>query len=221
MHCSARGLENVLFACICKHFFRDWKTNDLKCFECKQQRCVHVQSVRLFLSEVWSVCAGHAHESTAQGDKYFIGLERLNTFTFFFCDIHSGDLGRYSNGQHGLQPRPRTLGPPHPSQFSLTFYIGLPNDLYNTESSWICRQKPYDHTNNKLIIIFPKQCLNCERSRLRKALRPQSCVSPGPRKDLKRHWWWQELWKFYGIKNFDIIKTKQTNYIVIYMVIVI
>ncbi len=71
MHCSARGLQNVLFAHIFKHFFRDLKTNDFKCFECKQQRYVHVQSVRLFLSEVWAVCAGHAHESTAQGDKYW------------------------------------------------------------------------------------------------------------------------------------------------------
>ncbi len=77
MHCSARGLENVLFAHIFKHFFRDLKTNYFKWFECKQQRCVHVQSVRQFLREVWAVCAGHAHESTAQGDKYFIDLERI------------------------------------------------------------------------------------------------------------------------------------------------
>ncbi len=33
-----------------------------------------------------------------------------------------------------------------------------------------------DHTNNKFIFIFPNHCLNCKRSRSRKALRPRGIL---------------------------------------------
>ncbi len=89
---------------------------------------------------------------------------------------------RYHNGQHGLQPRaPNTRGHRvnsllHIIQGCQPFHIIWNRPIFKASVCPVFAGIQHDHldnTNNKPIIIFPKHCLNCERSRSRKTLRPR------------------------------------------------